>query len=175
MGESRAVRAARKSGGGESPVFDLDRAMREHSKRLFAYAYAILGDWHEAEDAVQEAFCAAWRGRADFDGRAALAWLYRITLTKCVDIMRSRGALSFAELPAETAAAPSHEGRLELMDALSRLPDGDRALVLGRALAGEDYAELASRLGISEAAARKRYERAKKRLARLLSDDESEV
>ena len=46
---------------------------------------------------------------------------------------------------------------------------------MGRALAGEDYAELASRLGISEAAARKRYERAKKRLARLLSDDESEV
>ena len=70
MGESRAVRAARKSGGGESPVFDLDRAMREHSKRLFAYAYAILGDWHEAEDAVQEAFCAAWRaGRISTGGR----------------------------------------------------------------------------------------------------------
>ena len=39
--------------------FDLARAVEDYGARLFTYAYALLCNYHEAEDAVQDAFAAA--------------------------------------------------------------------------------------------------------------------
>ena len=42
--------------------FKLEDAVARYGRTLFAYAYSLLGDYHEAEDAVQEAFAAAMKG-----------------------------------------------------------------------------------------------------------------
>ena len=51
----------------------------------------------------------------------------------------------------------------------------ERTVVLLRVVEGLNYGEMAERLGVAEAALRKRYERAKRRLAEYLTDAESEV
>ena len=40
-------------------AFNLEEAARLYTRELLARAWAMLGDWHEAEDAVQDAFAAA--------------------------------------------------------------------------------------------------------------------
>jgi RNA polymerase sigma-70 factor (ECF subfamily) len=57
----------------------------------FACAYAVLGDFHAAEDAAQEAFIVAWRCLDQLrDARAFPGWLKRIVLTQCSRMTRGR-------------------------------------------------------------------------------------
>ena len=59
---------------------------------LQLHCYRILGSVQDAEDLLQEALVAAWRGLARFEGRASLrAWLYRIATNRCLNALRDAG------------------------------------------------------------------------------------
>ena len=75
-----------------------------HRRELHVHCYRMLASFDEAEDAVQETFLKAWRGRSGFDGGSQFrAWLYRIATNVCLDMLRrsSRRTAggSFAEVP----------------------------------------------------------------------------
>ncbi len=80
-----------------NPNVSLDR---EAFQRLFGpfrpglklYCYRMLGSLHEAEDAVQDAYLRAWRGRLGFRGAGSQkGWLYRIATNACLDAIKRRG------------------------------------------------------------------------------------
>src|SRR3954464_2699648 len=63
-----------------------------HRRELQVHCYRILGSVQDAEDMVQETLLAAWRGLADFEGRASLrSWLYRIATNRCLNALRDSG------------------------------------------------------------------------------------
>src|SRR5436309_4633374 len=77
----RAILAGRREG------FEL--LMRRHNRRLYRLARATLRDDAEAEDALQEAYLAAYRSIAQFRGDASLAtWLSRMVLNECLGRLR---------------------------------------------------------------------------------------
>ena len=72
----------------DEPVFT---ALAErHRRELHVHCYRMLASFDEAEDAVQETFLKAWRGRSGFDGAQFRAWLYRIATNVCLDMLRRR-------------------------------------------------------------------------------------
>lgn len=81
------VSAAR---GGDERAF---RALVEPlARELHAYAYRMLGGFHDADDALQDAQLKAWRGLAGYQPRASFrAWLYRIVTNTCLDLLKARG------------------------------------------------------------------------------------
>lgn len=142
-----------------------------YAQALTRYCHHILCDYHEAQDAVQTVFVKAYRARSSFrPGTAMGSWLYRLAYTTCVDLIRKRRRQLFAPPPAPRAD-PNYIGE-PLRSALAALPPLDRALVYGRVVEERGYGELSEQLGRSPAALRKRYERARKKLAHMLTSRE---
>lgn len=64
--------------GDEGAFADL---VEVHRSELTAHCYRMLGSFHDAEDAVQDAFLRAWRAMQGFGGRSSVrSWLYAIEI-----------------------------------------------------------------------------------------------
>jgi RNA polymerase sigma-70 factor (TIGR02960 family) len=169
-----------------------------HRRELHVHCYRMLASFDEAEDAVQETFLKAWRGRSGFDGGSQFrAWLYRIATNVCLDMLRHSSrrtsANSFAEVPwlqpypdlLLDAAAPSDEQpeavaisretiSLAFLAALQVLPPRQRAALVARDVLGWPASETASALGTSVAAANSALQRARATMQSHLPDTRAE-
>jgi len=57
-----------------------------HRRELLIHCYRMLGSFHDAEDAVQDALLRAWRYRESVkDGAPLRPWLYRVATNSCFD------------------------------------------------------------------------------------------
>ena len=145
----------------------LENAIDALSPELYRYAAGILLSGADASDAVQNAFISLWKHRASVrDPQAVRAYLYRCTYRACVDIIRMKKL--FMPLPRPDSRPLS----AEMTTALQKLSAAERAIVYERAVTETSYADLAAHLGIREDSVRKKYERAKKKLAKYLTPEE---
>lgn len=145
-----------------------------YSERLLRYATSILYNYQDAEDVVQDVFMSAYQNWSTFDGGNVSAWLYKITYNKCMNKLRKRKILPFGEVSVNTPFTFQNNALSdETLQALGRLKPQDRALLYARIIEEYDYEELALQMNASPATLRKRYERAKKKLAAILNEDQS--
>lgn len=156
-------------------MIDLDPALFEKRRRfLLGLAYRILGSLAEAEDAVQDTFL-RWR-EADRDAiESPAAWLTATCTRRCIDVLRSaqRTRVEYVGtwLPEPVCTMSQHtpDDSLELASSLStaflllleRLTPKERAAYLLHEIFGLAYPDLASALGLQEAACRKLVSRAR--------------
>ncbi len=70
---------------------EFNQLVDDHAPALYRVAYRMMGDRHEAEDMVQEAFRSAWKSRARYEsGRGGRAWLVSILRRRVIDRWRKR-------------------------------------------------------------------------------------
>ena len=145
---------------------DWETLVTQQENRLYRAALAILGDPHEAEDAVQDAFL-RFLERAPGDLENPGAWLTRVLVNGC----KSRLRLAWRRvgpLP-ETLPAPGPEEREELEELFS-LPPEDRAVIHLHYYEGYSTGEIARMLGLRPGTVRSRLSRAREKLRRLLAE-----
>jgi RNA polymerase sigma-70 factor (ECF subfamily) len=158
---------------GETELFEL--LMRRHNQRLFRTVRARVGDDDVAEEVLHRAYVAAWRGLAQFDGRASFAtWMTRIALRGAGELERrerrrheiAADAADANPLAAEPADASL--SRQELASVLERaidaLPEPLRVVAVLRLVEGLDTAEVAAALELTETNVKVRLHRARERL-----------
>ena len=82
--------------GCQSGDFDAYRMIvNEYSNALLSVAYSVLGDFHEAQDAVQEAFLKCYRNLHILNDPAKLgSWLYAIAHRTSLDFAKEAGERS---------------------------------------------------------------------------------
>ncbi|MCL2420344.1 MAG: RNA polymerase sigma factor [Defluviitaleaceae bacterium] len=155
--------------------YNLDELVSTYGEKLLRYAASILYNHQDAEDVVQDVFMSAYQNQTAFDGGNISAWLYKITYNKSINKLKRRKFLIFGNIPENTVAGPEQAGLSGLSEdtlyALGLLKPQDRALLYGRIMEGYSYDELSQQMGIPPAALRKRYERAKRKLAHHLTFD----
>ncbi|MFC0113878.1 RNA polymerase subunit sigma-70 [Kibdelosporangium aridum] len=176
-----------------------EAAFEQHRRELHVHCYRMLASFDEAEDAVQETFLRAWKGRQTFDGSAQFrAWLYKIATNTCLDMIRRRSRQvpvleSFAEVPwlqpypdalLNEMAPPQDEPdsvavdreTIELMfvAAMQLLPARQRAAFIARDVLDWSAKETAALLDTSVAAANSALQRARVTMQENLSRERAE-
>jgi RNA polymerase sigma-70 factor (ECF subfamily) len=153
----------------------LDQLLRRHYDRVHAVCRRVLVQEADAADATQDALIAVVRGLHRFDGRARFGtWVYRVATNTCLDQLR-RTRRRPPTVPSEPELETPPHGvpgidttvaeRLALDDALARLPEDFRIAVVLRDVAGLDYSEIATTLGVPIGTVRSRIARGRAALA----------
>jgi RNA polymerase sigma-70 factor (ECF subfamily) len=153
---------------------------------VFAFVLSSLGRREDAEDAVQDTFCRAWRAMGSFRGEAKLlTWLMRIAANACAEQARRdrRKRRLGIEVDLDIDEVEHSAGSLECdsirrqaaREALDALSMPGRMLVVLCDIQGFTCVEAARSVGCSAISARVRLCRARKRLRELLAPMISEV
>lgn len=164
-----------------------------HRDRIRLHCYRMLGSFHDAEDATQEALVKAWRSIGGFEERSSFGtWLLRIATTTCLNMLRGRPRVvvphdfSDRHRPASTdipwlepypdALNPREDEdpaarfeakeatRLAFVATLQLLPARQRAVLILRDVLAWNTAEVAAALDTTTAAINSALQRARARL-----------
>ena len=153
---------------------------RIYEKPLYRIAFAVLHDHSQAEDAVSEAFCRVMRHIGKLgDPASPQTKQYMVKTIRSTSFSQYRWNRRHAEhtqvldehhaeLPDPDDALTKRIERRSLLDMLTSmlgiLNETDRQIVVWHGRDGIPFAQIGAYLHMSEAAVRKRYERARKRM-----------
>lgn len=154
---------------------DFESLYRTHVGRIYGLCLRLTGQPALAEDCTQECFIAAWRALPGFEGRSELAtWLHRIAVNAVLAQRRRhfgnpvREATAFDEEVMEIPDATDSAGTVDVEDALERLPQGARDVLVLVGVYGHSHEEAAAMLGIAVGTSKAQLHRGRALLARQL-------
>jgi RNA polymerase sigma-70 factor, ECF subfamily len=151
---------------------DVAQVFAASYRKLVVQLYGIVGNASEAEDLVQEAFVRAYAAGPRFTRvDNPEAWLR----TTAVNLYRNRWRKmrNFARIKhrlAETPDLPGIDANIEVVDALRRLPENQRVVLVLHYFADRQVNQIAEELGIAEGTVKSRLSRGRDALAVLLGD-----
>ena len=160
---------------GEETAFE--ELMRMHERQVLATALRLLCRIEDAQDAAQEVFLRLYRKLRIFGSLSEIRpWLYRVTVNVCYDLAKKRSRLA-AEIPAVAAFVEGTQEeqinldqRRELLaEALTYLPEKERAAIVLREIEGLDTAEVAEILGSTPVTVRSQVSTGRARLREIVT------
>jgi len=167
--DAKAKFLVKRACGGEAEAFG--ELYELYAKDLYRYACYILGSRQLAQDAVQDAVCAAFSQISSLRNEEAFkAWLFKILSNVCnrhiSEKSRRRAAVPFDEEMEETLEAPpeTFNTTVEMEDILSSLADDEREIVLLSVLQGYKSNEISAILDCPAGTVRSKLSRALKRM-----------
>lgn len=149
----------------------------EHGAALLAYATRLTGDRAAAEDVLQETLIRAWRhaGSLSETTGSVRGWLFTVARNIITDRARARAArpLEVPESPTSPPVQHDHAQRvvdsMVALQALERLSDEHRSVLVQIYFNGRSVAETADLLGIPAGTVKSRSHNALKFLRELLA------
>ena len=145
---------------------DIEALYRADADRLWRAVYAFAGDAEIANDSVAEAYAQVLhRGEAVRDP-AAWVWRAAFQISRA-ELKTRRNVLDLSPNPPEHLDAYADH---DLLTAVRRLPEGQRAAVILFYYADLPIRQIADRLGTNGLAVRANLSRGRRRLRKLLGD-----
>lgn len=159
---------------------DAHRLYEQYARQIQAYCFQQLGNREEAEDATQSTFLNAFRGlQRGVTPEFEMAWLYKIAHNVCLTRRRSSSRRRRVETPGDLDALQDviparqvdSDELIGLPEALNGMPKQQRRALLLREWQGLSYREIATELGVSQAAVETLLFRARRSLAASLEEE----
>jgi RNA polymerase sigma factor (sigma-70 family) len=173
--------------GGDASAFD--GLIERYKARLYSVIYNLLANHDDAADLSQETFLKAFKSIGSFKSKSNFyTWLYRIGVNSALNFIKKRkdGHFSLNELDPGLEEDPyikelsSKENTEQVLDrqelqeklneALQKLSEEHRAVVVLHDIEGMKHQEIAKVLGCTEATARSRLFYAHQQLQALLAN-----
>ena len=157
---------------GESRAFE--ELVRRFQDMAVGYAYSLLGDWHEAEDAAQDAFISAYCSIIQLRDAAAFpGWFRRIVYTQAQRRIRAKApvwvSLELAGQLAVAGPAQIDADQAELWALIDSLPEAQRSVLLLYYMRDFSQKEIAAFLEIPLGTVKTRLHHARKRIKKRMT------
>lgn len=154
-----------------------------YKDKIYQTAFAMMGNEHDAADAVQEVFIKIYKSIGGFMGKSKLdTWIYRITTNVCIDELRRRNRYVQFSLNGEnddgmmlqipdTSPIPEEialnsEMKKELFRLVSELPAPFRVIITLKDIQELSYNEISEILNCPLGTVKSRIARARQALVR---------
>jgi RNA polymerase sigma-70 factor (ECF subfamily) len=146
--------------------------VRRYERAAILTAYSVLGDFHWAQDAAQEAFVIAYQKLGRLRDPASFGpWLLRIARHRAVRLNRGRKPEPAETEYIELAGIPTRDWMQpyrEVVEQIARLPEHERIVTVMRYVDGLSAKEIAESTGRPVGTITKQLSRAIERLRNWL-------
>ncbi len=169
----------------------LEQFFDAYFDRIYAYVRGLVRHEQLAEDLTQDIFVQLYKGLPSYDPQRELRpWVFTVAINRVRDHWRSRrhrdsqleSSIEFEddsldlESEGDSPELPllQAESDQSVRDAVERLPDVMREVVVLRAFEGFSFAQIGELVQRNEVAVRKRYSRALEELRRLMGSEQDQ-
>ncbi|MGB0582213.1 MAG: RNA polymerase sigma factor [Limisphaerales bacterium] len=165
-----------------------EELIARHRDKIYARAFSMMRNEDEALDLSQEAWIKAWQRLKQFQGDSSFAtWMTRIVINLCLDQIRRhkrKRAESIEQLDEElggverqmpvvtvnpTAGMERSELRKRIDEAMQKLSDAHRTVLILHEFEELEYKQIAKVMGCSIGTVMSRLFYARRRMASLLA------
>lgn len=156
---------------------DFKETYLKYSDKIFRYFYWRTRDMHTAEDLTSEVFTKAWQAWGKMEPDYVQAWLYKIAHNLLVDSYRKKKELPLKEggeafYDDDLTEKVARDQRIaELSEALGKLPENLRSIVILRFMEELSAKEVGKILELSEVNVRVLQHRALIKLKEILKNE----
>jgi RNA polymerase sigma-70 factor (ECF subfamily) len=155
---------------------EYNQCVTEYADNVYRFIVKNLRHEEDARDVVQTAFEKMWINRADIDNSKCKSYLFTVAYNQMIDHIRKVKRISLKEEFREDARIydrPAHNTKKILEEALSRLPETQRSLVLLKDYEGYSYEEIGRITGLNESQVKVYLHRARIQLKNYLVSPEN--
>jgi RNA polymerase sigma-70 factor (ECF subfamily) len=181
MDQARLNQAARDHRAGDREA--LRPLVQAWTRPLIALAYRYVGDWETARDLTQETWLRVHRSIQKWDpSRPVRPWVFGIHRNLCLDHLRRPGLVAAEEPDPDSVVDPRPDQLTEVVHrdladriraALAGLGEVQRRVLVMVDLEEMKPAEVAADMGMKPVTVRTTLHFARKKLARMLRQEES--
>ncbi|MDW5299263.1 MAG: sigma-70 family RNA polymerase sigma factor [Sedimentibacter sp.] len=165
-----------------------EELIKDYKKTAYNIALRVLRNVEDAEDASQEALIKVYKSIQNFNMQSSFkSWMYRIVVNTCIDFKRKKsinvvsidenidlgGNIEFQREIADDSNNPdalveqNYNNKL-IKDALNKLEDDFKMIIVLRDIQGFSYSEISEILSCNLGTVKSRLNRARKSLKELL-------
>ncbi len=154
----------------------IEALYRRHSARVYSVVRRLAGDDSQADDWAQEAWMRAIRALPTFRGQSLFStWLHRIAVNCALYGRRRRERLGSREVESETAGDEACREekpllRMRLEEAMQRLPDGMRRVLVLHDVEGYTHEEIGEMLGVASGTCKSQLFKARAKMREMLRE-----
>lgn len=147
------------------PTDSIEQIMKTYGNMLYRICLATTGNESDAEDAVQETMLKYIRKTPRFaDSEHEKAWLIRVAVNKCRDIIRYRKRHPIADME-EAENLTDFKEESGILDVLKALPEKYRTVLELYYVEEYNTSEIAEIIGKTTSAVKMRLQKGRKLLA----------
>ena len=149
---------------------DYNICVKQWADALFRFACKCTGNAEDARDVVQGSFEVLWQKRTDVTPEKAKAFLFQVAYRQSIDNFRKKSRVVYQEQPeTDDILKPGNTDLKRILEqALARLDEQQRALVLLKDYEGYCYEEIAQITGLNVTQVKVYLHRARKTLKEYL-------
>lgn len=150
------------------------------SKKLYKFAFYLLKDKEDAQDAIQEIYAKLWSTKEKLEEYNSIeAFAMRMTKNKCTDILRERTRkyapdIEGIDIPIEEDKTEEvHQENKEkaefIKKLIEKLPENYREIIQLKDIEGYEYDEISEILGQNANHIRVTLSRARKKIREMIN------
>jgi RNA polymerase sigma-70 factor (ECF subfamily) len=165
MGDSTDVALA---AGGDRQAFE--RLYKTHANRVYSLCTRMSGSRSMGEELTQDVFVRTWEKLPQFRGESAFStWLHRLAVNVVLNARKTEGKQASRTDESDVSDerwdvaghAPMHIERMDLAEAISKLPAGARKVFVLHDVEGFKHEEIGEMCGITSGGSKAQLHRAR--------------